>query len=75
VPHDEFVHLLNSYLAIEGLLESRFLSEETRQKAYQALAELNRQLDEAFRRNGDENTQDRLEPATEPTGKAQEESG
>ncbi len=42
------VDLLNSYLAIEGILNCRILSDETKQKAYIALQTLNQQFAEAL---------------------------
>ena len=46
--HDKksLVDLLNSYLAIEGILNSRVFSEDTKQKAYIALKLLNEQFAE-----------------------------
>ncbi len=42
------VDLLNSYLAIEGILNCRILSDETKQKAYLALQMLNQQFADAM---------------------------
>jgi len=46
VPEKSFSELLNAYLAIESLLESRFVAEDTRKRAYEALQTLNQQLSE-----------------------------
>jgi hypothetical protein len=48
VPDKPLLELLNSYLAIEGLLQSRLITEETRRKAYLALKTLNLQFAQAL---------------------------
>jgi hypothetical protein len=48
VPDKPLLELLNSYLAIEGLLQSRLITEDTRRKAYLALKTLNQQFSQAL---------------------------
>ena len=52
------VDLLNSYLAIEGILNSRVLSDETKQKAYEALKLLDEQFSEIIGEHENEGTTD-----------------
>ena len=42
---------LNAYMAIESLLSSRYISDETRQKACEALKALNQQLAQLLEEN------------------------
>lgn len=44
MPEKSFAELLNAYIALEALLGSRYISAETRQRAYETLKILNQQL-------------------------------